>query len=97
MARRKTFGRVLRKLRRTSGVGIKRLAPELGVSYSYVSKLENDVTAPSEQFVYKAAEYFETDPTVLLLAAGKVPSDIMRILQENPDKAIAILREQFGR
>jgi len=97
MAKRKTFGRVLRELRRTTGMGIKSLAPELGVSYSYVSKIENDVTAPSETFVNKTADYFETDPSVLLIAAGKVPPDIMRILQTYPDQAIAILREHFGR
>ena len=36
------FGRILRRLRKESEIGIKGLAPRLGVSYSYLSKLEND-------------------------------------------------------
>jgi transcriptional regulator with XRE-family HTH domain len=94
--RKKTFGRVLRHLRQESGLGIKRLAPQLGVSYSYVSKLENDVTTPSEAFVQKAAAYFDVDPNTLLFAAGKIPSDVVRILEENSERAIALLRKEFG-
>lgn len=93
---RKTFGRVLRELRRNSGVGIKRFGPEVGVSYSYISKLENDVVPPSEGFVQRAANYFEVDPNVLLLAAGKVPTDVLRILQDNPEEALKLLRAKFG-
>lgn len=96
MPRKKTFGRVLRELRQNSGVGIKRLAPQLGVSYSYVSKLENEVTTPSEEFVQKTAAYFEVDPNPLLYAAGKIPADVLRILQDNPERAIALLRKEFG-
>ena len=94
--RRKTFGRVLRELRRNSGVGIKRFGPQLGVSYSYVSKLENDVMPPSAGFVQRAADYFEVDPNLLLLAAGKVPADVMRILQDYPEEALELLRKRFG-
>jgi hypothetical protein len=43
------FGRILKKLRTQSGKGIKRLAPELRVSYSYLSKLENEEIGPSEE------------------------------------------------
>ena len=35
-------GDILRQLRANKGVGIKRLAPELGVTYTYLSKLENN-------------------------------------------------------
>lgn len=90
------FGDILRGLRTRSGVGIKRLAPELGVSYSYLSKLENNQIRPSEELVQRVASYFGYDQDRLLLAAEKVPPDILRILQENPDDAIDFLRKQFG-
>ena len=96
MAGKNKFGRLLRTLRHDSGVSIKRLAPELGVTYSYVSKLENGTTLPSEDLVYKAAKYFSMDPNPLLLAAGKVPQDILQILQEHPEDALAYLRQRFG-
>ena len=90
------FGKLLRSMRRESGVSIKRLAPALGVTYSYVSKLEHGATLPSEKLVYKTAKYFSQNPNELLLAAGKIPADILKILQEHPEDAINFLRERFG-
>jgi transcriptional regulator with XRE-family HTH domain len=90
------FGEILRDLRTKQGLGIKRLAPELGVTYSYLSKLENNELNPSEEFVNRVASYFSYDNSRLLLAAGKVPSDVLRILRENPDEAVEFLRERFG-
>ena len=91
------FGEVLRDLRTKSGMGIKRLAPELGVTYTYLSKLENDEVGPSEEFVNRVARYFRYDRTNLMLTAGKVPQDILEILRENPDEAVEYLRLRFGR
>ena len=90
------FGEILRELRTKQGLGIKRLAPELGVSYSYLSKLENRELSPSEDFVNRVATYFHYDTDRLLLAAGKVPSEVLRILRENPNEAIEFLRTRFG-
>ena len=91
------FGEILRQLRTDAGVGIKRLAPELGVTYSYVSKLENGDVNPSEELVSRIAAYFQYDRDRLLLSAGKVPPEIVRILQDHPDDAVEFLRQRFGR
>lgn len=91
------FGAILRELRGTAGIGIKRLAPELGITYSYLSKLENNQIRPSEELVERVANYFNYDRNRLLLAADKVPPEILRILQEHPDDALGYLRERFGR
>jgi transcriptional regulator with XRE-family HTH domain len=90
------FGELLRQLRRSAGLGIKRLAPELGVNYTYLSKLESNQIGPSEQLVGRVAEYFGYDRNQLLLSAGKVPTEILEILRENPDAAIDLLRKHFG-
>ena len=90
------FGEILRELRTDAGVGIKRLAPDLGVSYSYLSKLENNEVGPSEELVGRIADHFNYNRDRLLLAAGKVPPEVLQILQENPDQAIEFLREHFG-
>ena len=94
---RSTFGAILRQMRTQSGVSLKRLAPELGVTYTYLSKLENSEGAPSEEMVGKVARYFECDPDKLLLTAGKVPQEVLQILRDNPDEALEFLRERFGR
>lgn len=91
------FGQILRELRTKQGLGIKRLAPELGVTYTYLSKLENDELFPSQEFVNRVADYFHYSSDRLLLSAGKVPPEILRILRDNPDEAVEFLRERFGR
>jgi transcriptional regulator with XRE-family HTH domain len=90
------FGKILRQLRLESGLGIKSLAPELRVNYTYLSKLENETISPSEDLVDRVSEYFGFDRDALLLSAGKVPEDILRILRDHPDDAVAFLRRQFG-
>jgi HTH-type transcriptional regulator, competence development regulator len=91
------FGDILRELRAEAGLGIKRLAPDLGVSYTYLSKLEGNHVRPSEDMVRKVAHYFNYDEDRLLLSADKVPPDVLQILQEHPDEAIEYLKERFGR
>jgi transcriptional regulator with XRE-family HTH domain len=91
------FGRLLRDLRGKQGIGIKRLAPHLGISYTYLSKLENDQIKPSEELVGRIASYFSYDKDRLLLAADKVPPEILEILRNHPDEAIKFLRRRFGR
>ena len=60
------FGLLLRKLRAESGLGIKTLAPELGVTYTYLSKLENGGARPSEDFVERVSSYFNYSSAELL-------------------------------
>jgi transcriptional regulator with XRE-family HTH domain len=90
------FGRILRELRRKAGLSIKRLAPDLAVNYSFISRLENNDVGPSEEFVKRVAEYFGYDNDLLLLAAGKVPAEMLGILREHPEEALALLRQNFG-
>ncbi len=94
--KRKGFGGMFKHLRKEAGIGIKGLAPHLGVTYSYLSKLENGATLPSEELVYRTARYFSCDPNPLMLAAGKVPRDVLKILQENPEHALEFLKDRFG-
>lgn len=77
-------------------MGIKRLAPELQVDYTYLSKLENNEISPSAELVERVAEYFDYDRDALLLSAGKVPQEILEILREHPDDALKFLRDRFG-
>jgi HTH-type transcriptional regulator, competence development regulator len=89
------FGRVLRQLRTRSGVGIKTLAPELGVSYTYLSKLENSDVRPSEGLVRRVAKHFECDRNELLISAGHVPPEVLKIFRDHPREAMEVLRERF--
>ncbi len=90
------FSIVFRKIRQQKGYSIKKLAPELKVGYSYLSKIENGQRSPSGRFVEKVAAFFGYDKEDLMLRAGKIPDDVLSILRNNPRKAIEFLRREFG-
>lgn len=91
-----SFGDLLKKLRKKENIGIKKLAPRLNVSYTYLSKLENDKVIPSKNVIERVARYFRYDLDELLTSADKIPDDIRRILRENPKQAAEFLRRRFG-
>jgi transcriptional regulator with XRE-family HTH domain len=91
------LGSRLKALRAKTGRGIKQVAPRLGITYTYLSKLENDEKKPSQQLVERIAHYYGQDASGLLVASGRVPPDILEILQSEPERAIAFLRQRFGR
>ena len=91
------FGHELRTLRKRNGLSLKELGPALGVNYTYLSKIENGRSTPSEELVLRMGRYFGVDHEELLLAADRIPEDIRRILRENPREALAYLRERFTR
>jgi len=91
------FGEILRGLRTSAGLGIKRLAPDLGVSYTYLSKLENKDIRPSEKLVRRVARYFDYDADRLLMSTGRIPEEILEILREHPEEAVDYLRQRFSR
>ena len=90
------FGTLLKSLRERDALGIKRLAPKLAVSYTYLSKLENNHVMPSEQVIDRISKYFNYSKDELLLAADKIPEDVRRILRENPREAVEYLRSGFA-
>ena len=96
MKMKKNFGNIVRELREKKGLGIKRLGPDIGVSYTYLSKIENDKTKPSEEFIEKIADYFEYEKEELLIRSGRLPKDIIDIIKENPKDAVDLLRKEFG-
>ena len=91
------FGRRLKEVRQARRIGIKRLAPDLGVTYTYLSKIENNKAVPSADLVNRMATYFEEGSDELLILADRIPEDVRRILRERPQEALDYLRERFGR
>lgn len=95
--KRQGLGKTLRTLRAKTGLGIKRVAPQLGITYTYLSKLENDEKKPSQDLIERIANYYGEDSDRLLMAAGRVPAEVLAILQSEPEKALTFLRQRFGR
>lgn len=94
------FGDKVRVLRGLGGITQQQLATRMGVSVSYISKVENDKLHsgdyPSEKFIHKLAAELSTDEYELLVLADKVPASIRKQIRERPTlfKAIANLDEE---
>jgi len=95
MPKMDSFSLRLRSLRKKNNIGIKALARELGISYTYISHIERGKAKPSDYLVKKLAAFFHVDEEELLLSVGKFPSDVEKILYEHPREVVMILRESF--
>lgn len=86
-----SFGAKLRELRKNARLSQRELAERVGVNFSYLSKIESGaMPPPSEQVIEKLADALGADKDELLLLAGKIPSDIARILMNK--KTLQMLR-----
>jgi len=88
-----TFGDMLRRCRRESGLSQRELAKRVGVDFSYISKLENGrLPAPAAETILRLTEVMGTSAEELLAAAKKMPTGINERLAEKP-AALRFLQE----
>jgi HTH-type transcriptional regulator, competence development regulator len=85
----KRFGETIRELRKAKNLGQRALAQMIGVSHTYVSKIENEKLDfgdyPSDELIRKLAKALAADEDKLLTLAEKVPDDIKQRVIERPD------------
>jgi transcriptional regulator with XRE-family HTH domain len=83
-----TFGQRVRELRRVKNLGQRALAARVGVSFTYVSRIENENLDfgpyPSDALIGKLAAALDADEDELLLLAQKIPQGIKRRVLERP-------------
>ncbi len=88
------FGQRVRAIRKSKDLTQRQLAHRLGVSFSYISKVENERLQfgdyPSEKFIHKLADELDADEDELLLLADKVPAGIRKRIREKPEAFRAI-------
>jgi transcriptional regulator with XRE-family HTH domain len=91
------FGQYLRTLRKQKHVSQRDLAAQIGVDFTYLSKIETGTLAPpSEDVIRRIAQVLDTNENELINRAGKVPGDLKATLQDNPllSKVLRMLSEQ---
>jgi DNA-binding XRE family transcriptional regulator len=97
MAARMSFGALVRREREAKGIGLREMAKKIGVSPTYLSKIERgDFAPPVEGKVRKIAEIIGHDPDELLALAGRVASDLTDIIRQHPRKMADFLRAAKG-
>jgi len=97
MTGREKFGAFIRREREGREIGLREMAKKIGVSPTYLSKIERDeFTPPAEDKVRAIAQIIECDPDQLLAMAGRVPSDLADIIKRHPVEMSALLRTANG-
>ena len=90
------FGNRLRAMRTAKGLSQRALGERVGVSFTYISKVENGKldfgNYPSEDLICRLAAALDADEEELLLLAEKIPEPIRRRFFERPDAFRLIAR-----
>ena len=91
------FGEFIRGRRQAMDIGLREMAKKIGVSPTYLSKVERDeFPPPAEDKVRALAEIIGCDADDLLARAGRVSSDITDIIKRHPVELAALLRTTKG-
>lgn len=91
------FGRTVRRLRQEKNVSIAEFARKVGMSPTYLAPIERDVfPPPAEPKIVRIARALGRDPDELLALAGRVGSDLRRIIRRQPVGAARLLRAIDG-
>jgi transcriptional regulator with XRE-family HTH domain len=94
---REKFGAFVRRQREAREIGLREMAKMIGVSPTYLSKVERDeFPPPAEDKVRKIAEIIGCDSDELLAQAGRVSSDLSEIIKQRPRELAALLRTTKG-
>ena len=92
-----TFGALVRRLREEREIGLREMAKKIGVSPTYLSKVERDEFGPpAEDKVRKISEILDQDTDELLALAGRVSSDLADIIKQQPREMASLLRTACG-
>ena len=91
------FGEFVRRAREAKDIGLREMAKMIGVSPTYLSKVERDEFAPPAEDKVKAiARIIGCDVDDLLARAWRVSSDLSDIIKRHPVELAALLRTTKG-
>ena len=83
------FGQRVRELRHDKGWSLRDLASEVGVGFTYLSRVENERLNcgdyPSEALIHRLADALDADEDELLILAEKIPPLVKQRVLERPD------------
>jgi HTH-type transcriptional regulator, competence development regulator len=95
---REKFGSFIRRQREAKDIGLREMAKMIGVSPTYLSKVERDeFPPPAEDRVKAIAQIIQHDSDDLLARAGRVSSDLSEIIKQQPKEMATFLRAMKGR
>ena len=97
VSEKEKFGEFVRRERKAKEIGLREMAKMIGVSPTYLSKIERDeFPPPAEDKVRKIAAIIGCDADELLARADRVSSDLSEIIKRRPVQVAALLRTTKG-
>jgi len=91
------FGAFVRREREAREIGLREMAKKVGISPTYLSKIERDeFPPPAENKVKSIAKIIGCDIDDLLARGGRVSTDISDIIKRHPVELAALLRTIRG-
>jgi transcriptional regulator with XRE-family HTH domain len=91
------IGAFIRREREGKEIGLREMAKMIGVSPTYLSKIERDeFPPPAEDKVRAIAKIIRCDVDELLARAGRVSSDITDIIKRRPVELTLLVRITNG-
>jgi transcriptional regulator with XRE-family HTH domain len=94
-----SFGEYLRERRealreKDVSFSLRQMAQRVGIEPSYLSKIERgEQPPPGEETIVALAKELGEDADVLLALAGKVSSDLLKIIRKRPKVFAEVIRE----
>ncbi|MCA1852343.1 MAG: helix-turn-helix domain-containing protein [Beggiatoa sp.] len=96
-SQRESFGPLVRREREAREIALRQMAKTIGVSPTYLSKIERGTfPPPSEDKVKAIAKIIGHDADELLALAGRVASDLTEIIRRRPREIATLLRTVEG-
>ena len=87
------IGQRIKRERLNRGMTQRALAEEVGVGAPHISKIEAGRESPSDELLRKIADAFDCDFEELLLAARRIPPDVMETLASDPQRSLRYFRQ----
>jgi transcriptional regulator with XRE-family HTH domain len=90
------FGKRLRELRIGKNITLRKFAQDVGISPTYLSKVERgDFSPPTEDRIKDFAKALGENPDELLAIAGRISSDLTNIIMQHPSEVADLLRTAY--
>lgn len=90
----KEFGRFLNKLRLRKGLTLVQASEKIGISYNYLSELENGKKSPKDdQVVRKIANLYGVNEDILFRKLGRLPLGTMEHIRHYSPALLSLLSE----
>ncbi|MGC6417994.1 MAG: helix-turn-helix domain-containing protein [Bradymonadia bacterium] len=88
------FGKWLKQQRAERKLSQSDLASRLSITPSFLSRIESDARQPSNDLLANLSVVLGLPMQILQLKAGVIPAELMRSIQQNPERLLTLYAAQ---